>query len=63
MPRRARQCPPGYVYRVLNRGVGRMALFDVEQDYAAFERVLMRTLERVSEGLAVMSVPDTMAHG
>ena len=48
MPRRPRQCPPGYVYHVLNRGVGRMTLFDDEQDYAAFERVLMRTRERLA---------------
>ncbi|MEX0654234.1 MAG: transposase [Phycisphaeraceae bacterium] len=49
MPRRPRQCPPGHVYHVLNRGVGRMTLFEDEADYAAFERVLMRTRERVPE--------------
>ncbi len=47
MPRRARQCPPGYVYHVLNRGVGRMTLFEDDDDYAAFERAMMRTRQRV----------------
>lgn len=32
------------VFHVLNRGVGRMRLFDKEQDYAAFERILEETL-------------------
>ena len=32
------------VYHVLNRGVGRMRLFDDEDDYAAFERIMEETL-------------------
>jgi putative transposase len=32
------------VFHVLNRGVGRMRLFDDEDDYAAFERVVEATL-------------------
>lgn len=32
------------VFHVLNRGVGRMRLFDKDGDYAAFERVLEETL-------------------
>lgn len=36
----------GYVYHVLNRGVGRMTLFEDDEDYAAFERVMLRTFER-----------------
>ena len=38
MPRRARVAPGGMVYHVLNRGVGRMTLFEQAPDYAAFER-------------------------
>ena len=34
----------GYVYHVLNRGNGRMTIFDDEDDYAAFERVLAETM-------------------
>ena len=33
------------VFHVLNRGVGRMRLFDDDDDYAAFERVLTQSLE------------------
>lgn len=40
MPRRARNTPAGLVYHVINRGVGRRALFLKDQDYAAFDRVL-----------------------
>lgn len=37
----------GLVYHVINRGVGRMTLFDDEGDYAAFERVMAEAGERV----------------
>ena len=46
MPRIARQAAGGYVYHVINRGVGRMRLFEKQADYAAFERVLARTQEQ-----------------
>lgn len=45
MPRVARQAPGGVVFHVLNRGVGRLRLFEKHDDYAAFERVLEQTLE------------------
>jgi putative transposase len=35
------------VFHVLNRGVGRRKIFYKDRDYAAFERVLESTLERV----------------
>lgn len=47
MPRRPRVAMGGVAYHVLNRGVGRMKLFDDEADYAAFERVLAEAVERV----------------
>ncbi len=46
MPRTARVAPGGMAFHVLNRGVGRMRLFAKDADYAAFERVLEKTLER-----------------
>jgi putative transposase len=46
MPRQARLTPGGYVYHVLNRGVGRMTLFDKDADYEAFEKVLGQALQR-----------------
>jgi len=45
MPRTARVVPGGMVFHVLNRGVGRMRLFDKDADFEAFERVLDKTLE------------------
>jgi putative transposase len=36
----------GVVYHVLNRGNGRMTIFEDEGDYQAFERVLEQALER-----------------
>ena len=44
MPRVARHAPGGMVFHVLNRGVGRMPLFDTPADFDAFERVLTETL-------------------
>ena len=51
MPRVARQGSGGMVFHVLNRGVGRMLLFEKEGDYDAFERVLEETLECRPMGL------------
>ena len=47
MPRRPRLAVGGLVYHVLNRGVGRMRLFDDDTDYAAFERAMVETQARV----------------
>jgi putative transposase len=46
MPRRARVAPGGLVHHVLNRSVGRMKLFRHDQDYHAFQRVLLQAHER-----------------
>src|SRR2546429_218454 len=46
MPRRLRQAAGGYVYHVLNRGVGRYAFFKKTTDYDAFVRVLAEAHER-----------------
>jgi putative transposase len=45
MPRIARPAPGGLVYHVLNRGVGRMDLFDDAGDYLAFLRVFCDVLQ------------------
>jgi len=47
MPRIARIAPGGYVYHALNRGVARLALFENDGDFEAFERVLDLAVERV----------------
>ena len=43
MPRTSRVAPGGYVYHVLNRGVGRRRLFDKAADFQAFEDILAET--------------------
>ena len=47
MARKPRNTPAGYVYHVLNRSAGRIALFRRDQDYAAFERILLAAKQRV----------------
>src|SRR5438876_1781806 len=44
MPRHARAAPGGYVYHALNRAVARLPLFQKDEDYRAFERVLAEAL-------------------
>ncbi len=44
MPRAARKAPGGRVFHVLNRGVGRQTIFEKDEDYAAFERVMAHAL-------------------
>jgi putative transposase len=45
MPRTARVAPGGMIFHVLNRGVGRMRLFLRDEDFEAFERIIVKTLE------------------
>jgi putative transposase len=47
MPRQARQAPGGIVYHVLNRANGRLRLFKKDDDFLAFEQVLLEAHERV----------------
>lgn len=46
MPRTARLAPGGMVYHVINRGVGKQQLFFNNDDYHAFERVIVESLEK-----------------
>ena len=45
MPRTARQAPGGVIFHVLNRGVGRRCIFEKDEDFAAFERVMAYALD------------------
>ena len=45
MPRAARKAPAGITFHVLNRGVGRRGVFEKDEDFAAFERVMAYSLE------------------
>ncbi len=44
MPRTARKAPGGMIFHVLNRGVGRRGIFEKDELYAAFERVMAHAL-------------------
>lgn len=43
MPRTARIAPGGFAYHVINRGVGKMKLFEKRKDFEAFQRCLVDT--------------------
>ena len=47
MGRALRTALGGLVYHVLNRGNGRMQIFDKDSDYDAFENVIAQACERV----------------
>ena len=57
MPRIARVAPGGIVFHVINRGVGKQGLFYRDEDYLAFERVIVETLEKRS-----MRLPELLPH-
>ena len=48
MPRVARKAPGGIVYHVLNRSNGNAKLFKSEEDFLAFEKVLLAAWKRVA---------------
>ncbi len=52
MPRRARISTGGLAYHILNRRVGRLALFDKPADYMAFEKILNEAHERTGIRIA-----------
>jgi hypothetical protein len=64
IPRGRRVAPGGLVYHVLNRGVTRLALFEKDAEYEAFERVLVQAMQAFSNTLLVV-LPDaeSLAYG
>src|SRR3954466_10030150 len=46
----------GYVYHVLNRANARLTIFDDDDDYEAFERVLLQAVERTKTQLLAFCV-------
>jgi putative transposase len=62
MPRRLRQADGGIVYYVLNRGVGRMTLFDQPGDYDAFESVVEEAVDRTGTRLLAYCVTPNHWH-
>ena len=39
----------GHLFHVMNRGNGRMSIFDDEEDFEAFERILIEALRKYPE--------------
>ena len=46
MPRPRRAAEGGLIYHALNRANARLAIFDNDDDYAAFEQVLQQAVAR-----------------
>ena len=60
MPRSSRDAPGGMVFHVLNRGVGRRAVFEKDGNYLAFEKVMDETLRtRPMRVCACCLLPNT----
>ena len=62
MPRRPRICPAGTCFHVINRAVARLTLFEKQEDYEAFERVLALAHERVNLGIFAYCVMPNHWH-
>ncbi len=62
MSRPTRYCPGGMVYHVLNRGVGRRWLFDKDQDFLAFERVIEESLRTCAMRICAYCVLSSHWH-
>ena len=59
MPRRPRLATGGLAYHVLNRRVGRVALFEKPADYLAFENILKEAHDRTNVRIAAYCLmPD-----
>lgn len=59
MPRVARVAPKDWIYHALNRAVARLPLFQTDDDYAAFERVVGEAHQRFPlEILAYCVMPN-----
>jgi putative transposase len=54
--------PGGFVYHVLNRGVGRMRLFHATRDYVAFEEIVAETLVKVPLRLCALCLMPNHWH-
>jgi putative transposase len=46
MSRVARECPEGYVYHIWNRAAGKLRLFKKDEDFLAFNRILIEAHNR-----------------
>jgi putative transposase len=56
MGRPKRAADGGLIYHVLNRGNARMTIFEKDDDYAAFEKILQQAVERTGTSLMAWCV-------
>ena len=61
MPRSSRYAPGGMIFHVLNRGVGRRAVFEKDGNYFAFEKVMDETLRTARCGFVPTVCCRTLA--
>jgi putative transposase len=62
MPRPRRAAEGGFVYHVLNRANAGLTIFQTEEDYAAFERVLAQAVARLEMRLLAYCVMPNHFH-
>jgi putative transposase len=62
MGRPQRAAEGGYVYHVLNRANARMAIFESDADYEAFEKVLVEAVERTKTRLLAYCIMPNHWH-
>jgi putative transposase len=62
MGRPHRAAEAGYVYHVLNRANARMTIFEDDEDYEAFEKVLAEAVERTNTRLLAYSIMPNHWH-
>ena len=56
MPRAARIAPGGVIFHVLNRANARSRIFEKDQDYEAFKRVIGEAVERIPVRILAYSI-------
>ncbi len=62
MPRPLRTAEGGLIYHTLNRGTARLAIFETDDDYEAFERVLAQAVARYDMRLLVYCLMPSHFH-
>lgn len=62
MPRVARVAPGGVIFHVLNRANARSRIFEKDQDYEAFNRIVGETVERIPVKILAYSIMPNHWH-
>jgi putative transposase len=62
MPRVARVAPGGVIFHVLNRANARSRIFEKDQDYEAFNRIVGETVERIPIKILAYSIMPNHWH-